>query len=690
MFFSVDGEAQTFKRELASIPFSDSSGEIKNTFSGGINNPEFFFIDIDNDDDQDIIYLDSDGTFGWYKNTGSKFNPVFEFSLDTIPGLSIKGWFYFVDIDNDNDPDLFTGGSANFISFYRNTGSAGFPFFILESDTVRDSDGEFMFSEFGCNPLFADVDADGDFDFVSGNSAGTLTYYENIGNSNSFNFKFITNLWQDILIISTNAGENLHGASSLDFVDIDNDGDLDLFWGDFFSQSLYFIKNSGTPQTPDLNVELLRYPPNQDSLVTSGFNMPRFVDIDGDADQDLFISVLYDPTVRQSLIYYKNNGTVFNPDYSLQTNNFLKTLDVGNQSVPVFFDIDNDGDMDLFIGSASNPDGSIYFFENTGTKSSPEFLLIDSSYFGITGELSLSPAFADLDGDNDADLLVGNFDGTISYFKNFGTASSPDFVFQSLLQNSAGAIIDIGVYARPFLLDIDGDNDFDLVVGRFNGMISFYRNIGTSETFSFQEENSFFSSIDVGDNSTPFLVDYDNDGDYDLFSGNRAGEIRYYRNDGSNQSPVWNLQTENFIDFNFGSETAPCFVDIDGDTDLDLFVGNVKGGLYYFNNILITGVNDQYNIPISNKILISNYPNPFNLETRIDVILPESNDTKLVIVNILGEEILTLSDSYLHKGIHSFLWNGLNSQNKEVASGNYYLLALSSDRITIHKLLLLK
>ncbi len=682
--------AQNFKRELTSIPFSDDSGPIKNTFSGGMNNPEFFFIDIDADNDNDLVYLDSDGTFGWYKNTGDRFNPEFEYSLDTISGVSINGWFYFVDIDNDGDPDLFTSGSANYISFYRNAGSIGFPSFVPEEDTLRDSDNDFMFSEFGCNPLFEDVDGDGDFDFVSGNSAGTLTYYENIGNSNFFNFKFITTFWQDILIISTSAGDNLHGASSLDFADIDNDGDLDLFWGDFFSQSLYFLKNIGTQQVPDLTVDLLRYPPNADSLITSGFNMPRFVDIDDDNDLDLFVSVLYDPTVPQSLIYYKNNGTASNPDFSKVTENFIKTLDVGNQSVPVYFDIDDDGDKDLFIGSASNPNGSVFFFENIGTQSLPEFMLRDSSYFDIQGELSLAPAFGDIDGDGDADLLIGNFNGTISLYRNTGSNTSPNYVFDSLLQNDAGGTIDIGVYARPALIDVDDDGDFDLVVGRFNGLISYYRNSGDVNSHLFQLIPDYFANIDVGDNSTPYLIDFDIDGDYDLFTGNRDGDLRYYRNDGSNQLPEWNLQTENFIETDLGSETAPCFVDIDGDTDLDLFVGNVKGGLYFYTNTLISEVNDDNIIPSSKEIIISNYPNPFNLETKIDVIIPEGNDTKLMIVNILGEEIITINNSYLDKGIHSFIWNGMNSQSKEVASGIYYMLGIYKGMITTHKLLLLK
>ncbi len=417
----------------------------------------------------DLFYLDSDRSFGWLKNTGTAQNAEFTFSIDTIPGLEFNDWFYFVDIDNDNDYDLFTASRENTIEFLRNTGTPSSPFFVLEEDTLRESNGSPIFSESGSNPVFVDIDADGDKDFITGNSIGTLTYYENIGSSQNFNFEFITNSWQDILIISGGSPINLHGASSLDFKDIDNDGDLDIFWGDFFSRSLYFIRNNGNAQNPDMEVLYNRYPQNVDSVWTSGFNMPRFVDIDDDNDLDMFVSVLYDPTIPQSLMFYRNNGSFNSPDLRKVTEDYLHTLDVGNTSTPVFVDIDNDGDLDMFLGSEKNPDGTLNYFKNIGSNNNPIFLLIDSFYFNIHNELSIAPSFGDLDGDNDYDLLIGNFNGTISLYRNIGNANQANFVFQNELKTGGDTVIDAGIYARPFLIDIDNDNDLDLVVGGFNG-----------------------------------------------------------------------------------------------------------------------------------------------------------------------------------------------------------------------------
>ena len=311
LLITFNSYPQQFQRKLNIFPVNDGAGLIENIYSGGHNNIEHQLIDIDGDEDFDIPFLDSDGTFGWYENTGDKFNSDFEFSFTPIGNFVFSDWFYFVDIDDDNDLDYFTANTDH-ISFYENIGSVTSPLFTLNQDTVLDNEGQPILSEFGSNPVFADVDSDNDYDFITGNSAGTLTFYENIGTPQSFNFKFITIRWQDIEIIGESLNNFRHGASSIDFVDIDNDNDLDLFWGDFFSTSMYFIENQGTASSPDMQLVSRVYPINADSIQTSGFNMPRFADIDADNDFDLFVSVLYDPTVPQSLMFYENNGTAFN------------------------------------------------------------------------------------------------------------------------------------------------------------------------------------------------------------------------------------------------------------------------------------------------------------------------------------------------------------------------------------------
>lgn len=682
-FAAADICSQPFHRELNLIPVSDGSGLIKNNFSGGHNNLEYQFVDIDNDEDLDIFFLDSDKTFGLFENIGNKFNPEYKYLINKPNNLFFSNWFYFVDIDNDNDFDYFTGNNDQ-ISYYQNNGSINSPSFILVQDTVWDDTGQPIYSEFGSNALFADIDNDDDLDFFSGNSAGTVKFYENIGTQTNFNFKFITNEWQNLYIVGTLAENSLHGASSLDFIDINDDDDLDLFWGDFFSNSLYFIENQGNSISPDMQKISDVYPINSDSVNTSGFNMPRFTDIDSDGDYDLFVSVLYDPTVPQSLMFYENTGNAQSANHILRTNDFLKTLDVGNNSSPVFVDIDNDGDLDLFIGSFNNPNGSIHFLENTGTVSNPSFYYSDSQYFNIMSDLVVTPAFGDLDNDGDYDLLAGKLNGTIDFYLNNGTPVSANFQNSILLRNNNDDSIDVGSSSSPFLMDVDGDSDLDLAIGGFNGKLSFYENTGNPASYEFTSNPAYFGTLDIGDNSTPFFIDYNEDDVLDLFSGSRNGEMFYFKNDGNNISPIWSLITNQFIPENFGGNTFPCFFDIDNDTDSDLFLGNVKGGLYFYLNSMITSVAEWELTPVDNYSIAA-FPNPFNPSTRIKYSIPDNGFVNLSVYNLLGEKIAQLVNEIKTAGEYESEFDGSG-----LASGVYIAKLVSNNNHHTIKMILTK
>ena len=190
-------------------------------------------------------------------------------------------------------------------------------------------------------------------------------------------------------------------------------------------------------------------------------------------------------------------------------------------------------------------------------------------------------------------------------------------------------------------------------------------------------EPAYFETIDVGDNSTPFIIDYNDDGNNDLFTGNRNGEFYYYQNEGTNENPLWNEVTNSFIPGNFGASTAPYFVDIDADTDTDLFLGNVKGGLYLYINTLISNVANREIEPIS-TFSIKAFPNPFNPKVSLDIHL--NNDMKIIveIYNIIGEKVKQIFNGSLSSGDHRFTWDGMNEANEILPSGNYIILARSA------------
>jgi len=230
------------------------------------------------------------------------------------------------------------------------------------------------------------------------------------------------------------------------------------------------------------------------------------------------------------------------------------------------------------------------------------------------------------------------FNGKINYFRNDGTPESANFVFQEKLTDNAGTIIDVGTTSSPFLFDADNDGDLDLSIGAFNGKFKYYENTGNQVAYEFTLNDSFYGNLDVGDNSTPFLIDYDDDNITDMFSGNRAGKFFYFQNNGSNQNPLWQKVTDQFIQESFGNSTVPYFIDIDNDSDMDLFLGNVKGGLYIYDNITVTYVENEKIEPPS-TFHVTAHPNPFNPNVSITIYLELKSSLKISIFNILGEKV---------------------------------------------------
>jgi hypothetical protein len=137
------------------------------------------------------------------------------------------------------------------------------------------------------------------------------------------------------------------------------------------------------------------------------------------------------------------------------------------------------------------------------------------------------------------------------------------------------------------------------------------------------------------------------------------------------------LQTDKFIDEELGLSSAPFFVDIDNDTDYDLLLGNVKGGLYFYNNTSITIVADG-ETSADEFSLIQAYPNPFNPDLNIVVKLKEISSVKITIYNILGERVKEVFQGDLNSGIHSFLWSGKNDSGSILPSGSY-IIRISSE-----------
>ncbi|MEG3926335.1 FG-GAP-like repeat-containing protein [Microcoleus sp. T3_D1] len=332
---------------------------------------------------------------------------------------------------------------------------------------------------------------------------------------------------------------------------------------------------------------------------------PTFVDINNDGDLDAFVGD-YD----SNTYYFQNTGTASSPSFAApQTNPFGLTRVGSYYSSPAFADLDGDGDLDAFVGEYST--GSIYYFQNTGTASSPSFAARQTNPFGLTtlGNNNLSqPTFADLDGDGDLDAFVGNNIGNIAYFKNIGTASSPSFAARQ--DNPFGFTYSGHYDSSPTFGDIDKDGDLDAFVGN-QTIIAYFQNTGTASSPSFAAlQNYPFGLTFTGSYNKPALADIDNDGDLDAFVGNSGGNIAYFKN---NQAPTNLSLSPSSINENVAANSAVgTFTSTDPDT------GNT------FTYSLVTGTGDTNNSAfsiVSNQLQINASPDfetkpTFNIRLR--------------------------------------------------------------------------
>lgn len=256
-------------------------------------------------------------------------------------------------------------------------------------------------------------------------------------------------------------------------------------------------------------------------------------------------------------------------------------VDSGDLSTPFFADMDGDSDLDLSMGSL---EGSIYYYENVGTKNIPIFIKDDEMYQYIQDVWSpnyteTSIAIADLDADSDNDLYLGNLEGTIFYFENIGT---PDNAVWGPYNMVPGISL-VGAKRHPAFVDLDGDLDYDLALGSSDGDINFFENTGTPEEPQWVFSYALYTQ-EEDDRSVAF-ADMDGDSDYDLTVGDGdVATLYYYRNIGSTSQEIWaeDKTYYNGVSPEFG--TAPALADLNGDLRVDLVVGVDSGILYLYKN----------------------------------------------------------------------------------------------------------
>ncbi len=486
-------------------------------------------------------------------------------------------------MDGDGDHDLLAEEPFSYIRYYRNDGSPAEPRFVLAEDTLRTVDGEPLFSDRQNIPNATDIDCDGAVDLFVGRLTGTVTRYEAVEAGAAVPvFRLVTERFSDIEIVANQmirpVPPSLHGANTMDFADHDGDGDVDLFWGDFFEAGLLLLENTGTCAEPAISNRPVPFPPG-DPLRTTGYNAPAVADLNGDGRPDMLMGVLggaYNPTrSAHENLYLLMQGEA---GFELRTRTYLDQLDAGSESVPAFIDDDGDGDLDLLIGSKIEPDdpetARVHRLENTGSATSPAYRRTEPP--AMRGGYHYAPEPGDLDGDGRDDLLLGTWNDGVLHYRNTGRpgAARWELVDSPLVELTRGS------NTTPALGDLDGDGDLDLVVGEASGALNFYRNAGTPSAARFELVSDEWLGVDAGRRSHPELVDLDGDGDLDVVVGAEDGRLRVLRNTGTPRAPrLEEERAEALPSFPFA---APAFADLDGDGAPELVMGGLSGGLVYY------------------------------------------------------------------------------------------------------------
>ena len=571
-----------WERVIAPFEVRDAAGRpYTYPFLGGLDVPRPQFVDVDGDGDLDLFVQERTGELMHFENEGSPAAPRYTWRTDRYADLDVGEWARFVDVDGDGDVDVLGEQPFSYIRVWRNQGTPRQARFTAAADSLRDAEGRAIYADRQNIPQLTDLDCDDRLDLFLGRIEGTVTRFEEATRDAQGmpRFALVTDRFEDIEIIGQLSGgiapSARHGANAMAFADHDDDGDLDFFWGDFFEPGVLYIPNTGSCAQPQLRTPPAQLRAVNDSLLTSGYNVPVFADIDGDGDRDLFVGVLggaFNPnrTAADNLLYFERTGGTL----VLRTRRWLDGIDVGSESMPALGDLDGDGDLDLLIGNRIDPatlgSARMYVFRNIGNARAPAFQLVDT--LDLATSFHQAPALGDLDDDGDLDLLLGTWNEGVQWFRNEGSSAAPRWVL-----DSAGAIpLGRGSHATPALGDVDGDGDLDLFIGESSGEINFLRNEGTPRAPRFERVSESLGGFDVGRRSIPSLLDYDGDGDLDLVVGRDESGVLAYRNDGHagfKADPAFRMPTH--------SLAAPAWGDLDGDGRTEALVGGLAGGLIY-------------------------------------------------------------------------------------------------------------
>ena len=712
--FSVVCHAQNVFTLDNTILVTQNGDTLSKAWSGGLDCPMYSTIDLNNDGVKDLFIFDhKTNRVTTFINTNQAnivsylYSPQYE---NLFPAM--HDWALLYDYDCDGYEDIFTHGNGGIKVFHNNK---VFPLqFTLITSQINS-----YFNLGGPNPFltnvyvnsvsvpaFIDMDNDGDMDILNlANGGNYFEYHKNYsmdstGLCGGFLFYNIRRCWGYFIFgginnhailppitfsadcppfsaTSPRNGTNtndinsvLHGGVGFACsIDMEGDGDKDFLMSSDYGTNLVYIENGGNQDSAYAIAQDTLFPSYNTGVIMNSMPAPFILDVNNDGKKDLLVSNF---NLDQSTggggenyfhsLYYQNVATLPN-DHQFQfiKNTFLseEMIDVGTGAHPAFFDVDGDGLKDLLVASDYfyyNPlkkTAQISYYRNTGTSLNPKYDLITKDFSGISTYdfLGIYPTFGDIDGDGDEDMILGNTNASLTYFKNIGGAGPANFVLDSLnYQNiSVGAN---GQQSTPQLIDLDHDGLLDLVIGRRSGTLYYYHNTGTTTNplFTFVTNNlggvTVYDPIQNVGYSTPLF--YDSAGTTQLLVGCHNGMLYHYINIDGNLGGSFTLTDTNYRDIYEPANAAPAMNDLNGDGIFDLVIGNLAGGVRCYKQSITASISQINAIDPG----FTFYPNPAAQQLTIE--FNEStpfSSREIYIYNVVGENVLHLSTRAKHLDI---------------------------------------
>ncbi len=677
LFLPILLNAQFSYRLNSAVPVIANNDTLCNAWAGGFNSGQFNTLDVNADNLDDVVLYDRMAQrIMIFLRTDKGLIHAPDYEIFFPPGLT--NYVLLRDYNADGKKDLFTGDILG-IKVYKNTTAPGGPPAwqpVLFNTGFGTKSAVLLTTGFSGKvnlqqnvddmPAFADVDGDGDLDifcarYPSGNS---IEFHKNMGverfgTPDSLDFERITQTWGGVTDCSCGVfafnnqpcnsitGRTQHaGGKSIAAIDVNQDGHPDLLFSESECNQVFLLENHGTLDVPIITTAT-PFPVSNPVLI---FPYPSVYLEDADADgaYDLIAtSNVYRrdyvfSNFRESIFYYRNTGNNTMPVFELIRPNFLQhtMIDVGDNAVPAFLDMDGDGDQDLLVGHYGY-DGrsSLVHFENTGTPQQPAFRLVtyDYAFLSLYNFTNLKPAFADMNADNRPDLVFTATQGTgtrLFYLPNTsdtGLAVNPLDIRSlefNLFSSENASIIDVNADGKP-----------DILLGKSNGALQYWQQTGSPEAPSFTLiSNAWlgFSSSVIRQYLACAEGDLDADGRSDLVIGDQTGRLTVIPNFREAQSAdkgiieiVFNALTGKLEAPNLGGRLWPVVVNLFGTERPDVVAGTIAGGLVMLR--------PENTVPLPEQPRIEVYPNPLAAGQTLHIQLDRAGSFSLI--NLLGQPL---------------------------------------------------